>query len=476
MLDTEISVTGSDGGPYTVTFSGRYAQRAITDTELVIDGSGLTNDSSEAVTVSTAGGVVIPAHTVYRLDILGPVNDAGDIVDVIDTFDRVMLLNDNTLLETFNAYFLPTILNDGVNNVRSRSNALRVDVSDFPTTVGDIDDEIGSEAGTTYNLDSGFSALNTRGGTDGEYAAAYIGTEVDAAYGPTGLQTFGNPEEVDVNTLAIPGVTNASVLTALIALCETRSDCSCVIDTPSGLNYREATDWHNRAGEWATTGFKPNSSYAALYWRWCWIYDNYNREEILVPPSVVVPAQYAYSDAASAAWFAPAGLKRGRLSRVLRLEGSAPSRQALTSMYHDGNVINPIIDFVNEGPTIFGQRTTQRRSTSLDRVNVRRMVNYLKRVVVAATQYIPFDPHDDQTRREFRSFVEPVLKQLQNSRGLYDWRLVIDDKLNTPDVIDRGEMKAVLLIKPVKAAEFINIDLVLLSTGADFAIPGESFA
>jgi phage tail sheath protein FI len=110
----------------------------------------------------------------------------------------------------------------------------------------------------------------------------------------------------------------------------------------------------------------------------------------------------------------------------------------------------------------------QRASTALDRVNVRRLLLYLRKAIATASAYLVFEPNDEKTWKLFGHLVVPYLNDVRQRRGLYDFRVKCDETTNTPVVIDRNEMRAQILLKPVKAAEFIQIDFVLTTTGANF--------
>jgi phage tail sheath protein FI len=284
---------------------------------------------------------------------------------------------------------------------------------------------------------------------------------------PTGLQLLASPSAVDINLLAAPGWADAAVVNEMIQLCETRADCMAIIDPPADLQPSEVVDWHNGEGTYAGQHAAFNSSYAALYYPWVKVYDAYNGAYVFTPPSGHALAVYAYTDYATESWFAPAGLQRGRVvSGVDVAYGPTPGEMDL--LYGDGNAINPIARFPQDGIVVWGQRTLQRAPTALDRVNVRRLMLYLRKVLSTASRYLVFEPNDEKTWRLFGQLVVPYLNDVRQRRGLYDFRVKCDESTNTPEVIDRNQMNAQIFLKPVKAAEFIQIDLVITSTGANF--------
>jgi len=310
----------------------------------------------------------------------------------------------------------------------------------------------------------------TGGDTD---AAAVVAADIiglawdDGLSSPTGLQLFASPGAVDINLLACPGWSDAAVVNELLNICETRADCMAIIDPPDNLRPSEVVDWHNGQGTWVGQHAAFNSSYGALYWPWVKVYDSYNAQYVMTPPSGHVLAVYAFTDYNTETWFAPAGVQRGRVkSGVDVAMGATPGETDL--LYGDGNAVNPIVRFTKEGIVVWGQRTLQRSPTALDRVNVRRLLLYLRKVISTAAQYLVFEPNDEKTWKLFGHLVVPYLNDVRQRRGLYDFRVKCDESTNPPAVIDRNELHAQIFLKPVKAAEFIQVDLVITSTGANF--------
>lgn len=272
-------------------------------------------------------------------------------------------------------------------------------------------------------------------------------------------------EQVDMNLFAVPGVSDASVIVTMLAIAESRGDALFIVDPPKGLTREGVVNWHNGGGEYQHAAF--NSSYGALYYDWVNIYDSINKTRVTVPPSVAVCEAIAYSDRISHLWYAPAGLTRGVLRGVLNTE-SQLSKADIELMYNDNNNINSIYEDPQAGLVIWGQKTLQRTETALNRVNVRRLLNYLKRVVVAACKHLTFDPNDRITWNSFEMKIEPILKNLVKNRGIYSYRIVKGESIVTAEDIDNYRMPCMVAVRPTKAAEEIPIYFVITSTGADF--------
>jgi phage tail sheath protein FI len=301
-------------------------------------------------------------------------------------------------------------------------------------------------------------------GINGVTDAHYIGVANQLGTGlPTGLQVFADAEKISINLLAVPGVSSSPTLSAMFTLCENRADSMCVIDPPFGLKPQEVTDWHNGLGFGNTSAL--NTSYGALYWSWLEVYDSANAIKLFIPPSGSILAVYAETDAVADPWFAPAGLNRGRLITALNVEYS-PNLGERDLLYGDGNAINPIVNFVQDGITIWGQRTLQRKPSALDRVNVRRLLLYLRAVASRFSKYFVFEPNDPVTWERVRTTFEPLLSDVKSRRGISDYKVVCDETTNTPARVNRNELWANIYITPVKSAEVIVLSFIILAQGA----------
>ena len=305
------------------------------------------------------------------------------------------------------------------------------------------------------------------GGSDGipsdpdQQDALIIGNKL----GFTGMYALSEPEQIDLDLIAVPGHSSTSVVTELLDLCQnTRQDCLAIIDPPFGLTVQEIVDWQNGSHPLNTTRF--DNDFGALYWPWLKLRDNFNRVDIWAPPSGSVMATIARSDQLSAPWFAPAGVTRGVVPNITDVF-SRPTLEERDLMYGYRNAINPIVQFVDfQGFVIWGQKTLQRRPTALDRVNVRRLMFVIEKRIRSASRQLLFDPHDEILRQKFVRIATAILQEIQVGRGVNDFRVKCDEELNTPDVIDRNEMRARVGVQPIRAAEFIFIEFSIHRTGS----------
>jgi phage tail sheath protein FI len=308
------------------------------------------------------------------------------------------------------------------------------------------------------------------GGSDGIPAdpdaqdALIVGNQL--AY--TGMYALSEPEQIDIDLIAVPGHASTNVVTALLDLCQNiRMDCLAIIDSPFGLTVNEIIDWQNGSHPLNTTRF--DSDFGALYWPWVKIHDTYNGVDIWAPPSGSVMATIAHSDDISAPWFAPAGTNRGIVSNITDVF-SRPTLEERDLMYGYSNAINPIVQFVDfQGFVIWGQKTLQRIPTALDRVNVRRLMFVLEKRIRVASRQLLFDPHDNILEAKFVRIATAILSEVQVGRGIENFIVVCDSTLNTPDVIDRNELRARIGVIPIRAAEFIFIEFSIHRTGSDFS-------
>lgn len=281
----------------------------------------------------------------------------------------------------------------------------------------------------------------------------------------TGLLGLSDPEQINLDLIAIPGHTSTEVALALINFCSVvRGDCFCVIDPPFGLNATEIVQWQNGVSPYNDVRF--DSDFAALYWPWVMIRDTFNQIDVWAPPSGSVLATYAQSDTLSAPWFPPAGLNRGQVPGIIDIF-TRPTLTERDAMYGYRNAVNPIVEFVGTaGFYLWGQKTLQRLPTALDRVNVRRMMLYVEKQISQQARFLLFEPHTPALRKSFVTMATNVLTAVQNASGITDFFVQCDETLNPPDVIDRNELRARIGIQPTRAVEFIFIEFSINRTGS----------
>jgi hypothetical protein len=281
----------------------------------------------------------------------------------------------------------------------------------------------------------------------------------------TGLYSLSEPDQVDIDLIAIPGHPSTAVIQAIIDFCENeRQDCLGIIDPPFGLTVEEVVQWQN--GTHPLNDVRFDTDFAALYWPWVRIRDTFNNVDVWAPPSGSVMATIARSDSISFPWWAPAGAERGQVPGITEVF-SRPTLEERDLMYGFENAINPIVQFADiDGFVIWGQKTLQRRPSALDRVNVRRMMFAAEKRIRAGSRRLLFDPYDDIFVQRFTDMAAGVLDEIATTRGLVDYRIQADSELNTADTIDRNEFYARIGIQPTRAVEFIFIEFSVHRTGS----------
>ena len=292
------------------------------------------------------------------------------------------------------------------------------------------------------------------------------------------LDTIRQPEVLNMNLLTLPGITNTSVTKKVIDVCEARGDAMAIIDIPGGYKpSSENKDAENlRLGSVSTTiteieSRNLNTSYACTYYPWVKVLDTESGQPLWMPPSVVALGTMASSQENTEVWFAPAGFNRGGLSLGSSGLSVVGVREKLTAKQRDSlyeRNINPIASFPSEGIVIFGQKTLQAVPSALDRINVRRLVIFLKKQISIIAAGLLFEPNVEETWNKFKRPASALLESVKTGNGITDYKLVLDNTTTTAEEIDRNMMYAKLFIKPAYAIEFIGIDFVITNTGASF--------
>ena len=350
------------------------------------------------------------------------------------------------------------------------------------------------EANATWQnvLDAGFNKFTTcfHGGFDGldirerePFRNSGLGASETADYALHSLvraiDIVRDPEVVEYNLIAAPGITKTTVTQKLLDVCEDRGDAMAVIDlenvftasteNSASLQTRSAATLDSCVNSLKDRGI--NSSYGACYYPWVRISDTITNQSLWAPPSVAALGAYSFTDRTKAPWFAPAGFHRGGLTEgaggVPVLDVSRRLSSEERDQLYEAN-INPIAQFPAEGIVIFGQKTLQVSRSALDRVNVRRLMIFLKKEISFIASRMLFDQNTQSTWNRFIGQAEPILRSVKSRFGLEEFRLILDESTTTPDLIDRNIMYAKILLKPTRSVEFFAIDFVITNTGASF--------
>lgn len=281
-----------------------------------------------------------------------------------------------------------------------------------------------------------------------------------------GYRQFANPSDVDINLFATPGIDfcNNTLLTEdALDMIEDQEDgrggdALYVIDAPmdeysNTLNVYGVVDELERS--------EIVSSYACTYWPWVKFYDKDAKMYIDLPVTKDVVRNMAATDNKSYPWFAPAGVERGTVDCVKAAYKTTLSDE--DDLYT--NRINPIKTFAKDGVKVWGNKTLYDKETPLNRINVRRLMLRVKKLVVDASKSLIFEQYDNTLEKQFRSLVEPILADVKSNRGIYDYRIMTE---STPETRDQHILPARILIKPTPALEYISISFVVYPESVDF--------
>jgi uncharacterized protein len=297
------------------------------------------------------------------------------------------------------------------------------------------------------------AAAALAGGDDGLTSL----TDTDYVGSPAARNGFHAFDSVDtIKLFATPGVPSTTVQTALAAYAEKRSTGFAILGSSAGLNATQA------AVERGTLA----SGYAAYYWPRLIAPSMLTGHATETPVEGHIMGMIARSDDEARVWGAPAGLQRGRIRTALGV--AYDSTQGERDELYEKQV-NALAVMPGSGVVVWGQRVLLAKPSALDRINVRRTLNFVKEVARDSAKYLLFEPNDERTWNAFIRFVDPFLANIKEERGLYDYLVKCDHTTNTPYYLDRNQMVAKLFIKPTKTAEFIEIQYIVTGSGADFS-------
>ena len=204
-----------------------------------------------------------------------------------------------------------------------------------------------------------------------------------------------------------------------------------------------------------------DSNYSCTYWPWIQVNDAENNVLVFMPPTRDVVRNIALTDNIAFPWFATAGINRGDVDAI-------KARKKLTLAERDvlyENRINPIATFTSDGIKIWGNKTLQIKETALNRINVRRLLLQARKLISAVSIRLLFEQNDSIVRNQFLGLVNPILDNIRSERGLTDFRVVLS---NSPEDYDRNQLTGQIFLKPTRALEFIQLEFVIMNTGASF--------
>jgi hypothetical protein len=338
------------------------------------------------------------------------------------------------------------------------------------------------EVGVTGNNPSfGVGVYILKNGNDGftagfspDYKDIVLGQ--DASEGEEGYYLFRDADTVDVNLLIggpEPVGTNSTtknddwVGSSLKDIADARKDCvlflSCPVKDPLETEQKKldrCLTYRNSIG---------SSSYTFIDSGYKYQYDIYNDTYRWIPLNGDIAGIAVRSDVNFDPWWSPAGFNRGQVRGVVKLAYN-PRQSARDELYK--NNINPVVTFPGEGTVLYGDKTAQTKPSAFDRINVRRLFIVLEKAIATAAKYSLFEFNDAFTRAQFRSLVDPFLRDIQARRGIFEYKVVCDEKNNTPTVIDSNRFVADIYIKPTRSINFIQLNFIATKTGVSFSEVG----
>ena len=276
-----------------------------------------------------------------------------------------------------------------------------------------------------------------------------------------GYRVFANPQDVDINLFATPGIDwfNNTLLTeeAIDVIEDSEDgrggDALYIMNSPMDLTSEELAE--------AFDDNEINSSYACTYAPWVMYHDASNKRYINLPVTKDVVRNMAATDNNSYPWFAPAGMERGNVNCVKAIYKTTLADE---DTLYEGR-INPVKTFAQDGVKIWGNKTAYTIDSPLNRINVRRLMIRVKKLVKNAAKHLIFTQYDDSVEKQFRGLIEPILADVKANRGISDYRIITEV---TPETKDQHILPAKILIKPTPALEYISISFVVYPESVSF--------
>jgi len=278
------------------------------------------------------------------------------------------------------------------------------------------------------------------------------------------ISLLANKDAYNYNFITTPGLIGDStfypshfpVIQQLNTMVQNRGDAMAIIDI---------VGYNSNIIPVTLNALNFDTSYVATYWPWLKINNPSTGQQNWIPTSTWIPGVYAQNDTIAYPWFAPAGINRGIMPNVIQAE------RVLTQGNRDllyQNNVNSIATFPNTGVVVFGQKTLQKKRSSLDRVNVRRLLIELKNYISQIADSFVFEQNTEATRNEILSLINPYLFVVQQQQGLTSFRVVIDETNNPPSVVDQNQLIGQIYLQPTRTIEFIILDFNILPSGATF--------
>jgi hypothetical protein len=471
--NTQYRVTAAAGTTLTIEALGQPAGTGLTTP---VDGSGSAvninrywefhsyfDKKPETSAVATAAGTTNDEIHVVVVDEDGLFSGVANTV--LETYGFVSLASDGKGADGTSNYYR--------NVIESKSEY--VYWSGHATTMLTTASEhrtLAVSIGTAFGRPSLPENSSLSGGNNGNHTTAAQKTAAWTTF-------FADSETVDISFLIVGSsrtdngsgviqdlLTDWTTLTnPAILLTESRKDCIAYI-SPRRADVVGVTSESTQSSNVKTTAdTATSSSYAVIDSGWVYIYDRHNDKYCWVPANGHTAGLSARSDVLRDAWYSPAGFSRGQYLGVTKLAFN-PSQSSRDDLYRAR--VNPVVTFAGQGTVLFGDKTALTSPSAFDRINVRRLFIVLEKAIATAAKAQLFEFNDAFTRAQFRSSVEPFLRDVKNRNGVIDYSVVCDETNNTDTVIDRNEFVCSIFVKPARSINYITLNFVAARSGVQF--------
>ena len=392
---------------------------------------------------------------------------------ILEKYEFLSKCSDGKYRDGSSSYYKQVLNNSSsyiavVNDLRVAGQAIQAIGKKFDEVLEVVNPATGAlgftAASGVATTDWDLSEINTvlSGGRDGDMSPSSATHDANIL---TGLELFKDDELVDISFLL--GADGQTVIAnELLNIASSRKDCLACISP-------RQTDVVNQSSPYLSVksyrdglnigGLKDlKSSYMVMDDNWKYQFDKYNNVNRWVPCNGDTAGLMAETDLEKALWFSPGGRS---LKNVIKLAWKS-KRVERDVLYPLG--VNSITTFPGEGALLFGDRTMLRRPSAFDRINVRRLFIYLRKVIARASRSLLFEQNTEFTRNRFISIVEPTLREIQARQGITDFKVVCDESNNTGNVIDSNRFIGDIYIKPARSINFIELNFVAVRTDVEF--------
>lgn len=277
----------------------------------------------------------------------------------------------------------------------------------------------------------------------------------------SGYDLFNDPDAVDISLIIVGEDDSGELTEDAVAIAESRKDCVVFSSAPKSASAQAILDsaWYQKVDNNPSSYLILDSGYKNMY-------DRYNDVARSVPLNGDIAGLCVFTDSAADPWFSPAGMNRGSIKNITSLHYS-PDKAGRDLLYK--NAINPVASFSGQGTILFGDKTFLKRPSSFDRINVRRLMIFLEKMIGRAARSLLFEFNDEFTRSSFVNMVTPTLRDVQGRRGVSDFLVICDETNNTPEVIDNNQFVGSILVKPNRSINYIQLNFVAVRTGVEFS-------